>query len=227
MTEAGQRGSGAAGQNRLPRITALTPETRGTGVGAGAVRIEVDGERFASVSPEIVRAFGLQVGRELDQALRGRLEQEAHIEGAYRTALRSIERRSFARADLGRRLRRKGHAPDAVEAALVRMTEHGLLDDVAFAANYVETRSARGRGPLRLTRDLMAMGVERTVIDRAVATSLRELEGGGDVPLALATKRATQLQGLPRQVKRRRVLAYLARRGFSGREVSEMVGRLL
>ena len=44
---------------------------------------------------------------------------------------------------------------------------------------------------------------------------------------ALATKRAAQLRDLPRHVKRRRVLAYLARRGFSGREVSEMVGKLL
>jgi regulatory protein len=124
-------------------------------------------------------------------------------------------------------LLRKGHAQEAVEAALIRLAERGLLDDAAFAANYVETRSARGRGPLRLTRDLMVMGVERGIIDRAVATHLREFEGNGNVPLALAAKRVAQLRDLPRQVKRRRVLAYLARRGFSGREVSEMVGKLL
>jgi regulatory protein len=223
VIQAGQQGSGAARQERLSRITALVPEPRGL----GSVRIEVDGERFASVSPDVVRTHGLHVGRELDQALRGRLEVEADVEAAYRTALRSIERRSFARADLGRRLLRKGHAHEAVEAALARAAERGLLDDAAFAANYVETRSARGRGPLRLTRDLMAMGVDRGIIDRAVATHVRELEGNGDVPLALATKRASQLRELPRHVKRRRVLAYLARRGFSGREVSEMVGKLL
>jgi SOS response regulatory protein OraA/RecX len=73
----------------------------------------------------------------------------------------------------------------------------------------------------------MAMGVERGIIDRAVAAHLRDSEGNGDVPLALASKRAAQLRDLPRQVKRRRVLAYLARRGFSGREVSEMVGKLV
>jgi regulatory protein len=220
---AGRRGGGAAGQERLGRITALAPEPRGP----GSVRIEVNGERFASVSPDVVRAHGLHVGRELDEALRGRLEVEADVEAAYRTALRGIERRSFARADLGRRLLRKGHAQEAVEAALIRLAERGLLDDAAFAANYVETRSARGRGPLRLTRDLMVMGVERGIIDRAVATHLREFEGNGNVPLALAAKRVAQLRDLPRQVKRRRVLAYLARRGFSGREVSEMVGKLL
>jgi regulatory protein len=212
-----------AGRDRAARITALVPEPRGP----GSVRIEVDGERFASVAPEVVRTHGLQVGRELDQALRARLEVEADVEAAYRTALRSIERRSFARADLGRRLLRKGHAHEAVEAALARAAEHGLLDDAAFAANYVETRSARGRGPLRLSRDLMAMGVERNIIDRAVAAHVRESEGSSDVPLTLASKRAAQLRDLPRHVRRRRVLAYLARRGFSGREVSEMVGKLV
>jgi regulatory protein len=212
-----------AGQGRAARITALVPEPGGT----GSVRIEVDGERFASVSPDVVRTHGLHVGRNLDEALRARLEVEADVEAAYRTALRSIERRSFARADLGRRLLRKGHAPEAVEAALARAAEHGLLDDAAFAVNYVETRSTRGRGPLRLSRDLMAMGVDRGTVDRAVAAYFRESAGNGDVPLALASKRAAQLRDLPRHVKRRRVLAYLARRGFSGREVSEMVGKLV
>jgi regulatory protein len=212
-----------AGRRSAARITALVPEPRGP----GSVRIEVDGVRFASVSPDVVRVHGLQVGRQLDEALRARLEVEADVEAAYRTALRAIERRSFARADLGRRLLRKGHAPEAVEAALARAAEHGLLDDVAFAVNFVETRSVRGRGPLRLTRDLLAMGVERGIVDRAVAAHLRESQGNGDIPLALASKRAAQLRDLPRHVKRRRVLAYLARRGFSGREVSEMVARVV
>ena len=55
-----------AGRGRPARITALIPEPRGP----GSVRIEVDGERFASVAPEVVGTHGLQVGRELDQALR-------------------------------------------------------------------------------------------------------------------------------------------------------------
>ncbi len=70
------------------------------------------------------------------------------------------------------------------------------------------------------------MGIERRLIDRALSI---EWEAGRDhaVPLALATRRSSQLGDLPRPVKRRRLLAYLARRGFSGREVTEMVGRLI
>jgi regulatory protein len=203
-------------------ITAIGPDPRR----AGAVRIEVDRAPFASVSQDMIAAEGLAPGRELDDALRERISHEAEIEGAFRTVLRALERRSFARADLGRRLRRKGHAPEAVDAALERAAAIRLLDDAAFAVNYVETRSGRGRGPLRLTRDLLAMGVDRRLIDRALASHASEGADGG-LPLSLATKRAGQLGNLPREVKRRRVLAYLARRGFSGREITEMVGRVL
>jgi regulatory protein len=215
--------SGTEASGRSRRITALLPEPQGT----GSVRIEVDGERFGSVAPEVVSAEQLRTGRELDEALLARLAAHAEIEATYRTAVRAVERRSFARADLGRRLRRKGHAPQAVEAALERLVERGFLDDAAFAANYVETRAARGRGPLRLARDLGAMGVERGIIARALAAHAGSADVAGDVPRKLAAKRAAQLGDLPRHVRRRRVLAYLARRGFSGREVTDMVGKLL
>jgi len=210
-------------QGRPRRITALVPEPQG----AGSIRIEVDGARFGTLPPEVVREERLRVGSELDDALLAHLAGLAEVEATYRTALRAVERRSFARADLGRRLRRKGHAPEAIERALGRLAEHGFLDDVAFAASYIETRAARGRGPLRLARDLAAMGVERSVIDRALVAHAGSADTAGDIPRVLAGKRAAQLGDLPRQVRRRRVLAYLARRGFSGREVTEMVGKLL
>jgi regulatory protein len=204
-------------------ITAVAPDPRRP----GAVRLELDGARFGAVPRELVGAEGLTVGRVVDAELQQRLEVAADGEAAYRTVLRCLELRSHARRDLGRRLVRKGHPKQAVESALERATALGLLDDAAFAQDYVRTRAARGRGPLRLTRDLLAMGVERSLIDRALAVEWPEGSDGASVPLGLATKRAAQLGPLPRPTKRRRVLAYLARRGFSGREVTEMVERVV
>lgn len=204
-------------------ITAVDPDPRRP----GAVRLEIDGARFGAVPRELVGVEGLTVGRVVDAELHLRLGVAADTEAAYRTALRSLEFRSYARSDLGRRLLRKGHPKQAVEAALERASGLGLLDDAAYARGYVQTRAARGRGPSRLTRDLLAMGVQRSLIDRALAAEWPEGSDTSPVPLVLATTRAAQLGPLPRQTKRRRVLAYLARRGFSGREVSDMVERVL
>ena len=206
-----------------PRITALEHDPRRP----DTVRLELDGARFGVVPRELVSAEGLEVGRLIDADLLERLGAAADIEAAYRTALRCLELRSYARTDLGRRLQRKGHARWAVDVALERAAGLGLLDDEAYARNYVQTRSARGRGPLRLTRDLLAMGVQRSLIDHALAAEWPEGTDRSSVPLALATKRAAQLGTLSRQTRRRRVLAYLARRGFSGREVTEIVERVV
>ena len=207
----------------LPAITALAPDPRRP----GTLRVEVDGIRFGAVPQELARAAGLEVGRALDPELQERLTSAADAEAAFRTLLRALERRSFARADLGRRLIRKGHPRPAVESALECALALGLLDDAAFARNYAETRAARGRGPARLTRDLLAMGVERGHIDGALAAVWPEGSDRTGMPLALAAKRAAQLGELPRPVKRRRVLAYLARRGFAGRDITDLVAQVV
>jgi regulatory protein len=206
-----------------PVITALEPDPRRP----GTFRVEVDGARFGAVPQELARAAGLAVGRAVDAELHERLTAAADAEAAFRTLLRALERRAFARADLARRLIRKGQPRPAVEAALERAVGLGLLDDAEFARNYVQTRALRGRGPARLTRDLMAMGVERALIDGAIAAEWPEGSDSGGVRLALASKRAAQLGDLPRPVKRRRVLAYLARRGFAGREISDIVAKVV
>jgi regulatory protein len=204
-------------------VTALEPDPRRP----GTVRIDLDEQRFAAVPAELALAEGIRVGRVLEPALRARLGAAAEQESAYRTALRALERRGYARSDLARRLLRKGHARPAVEAALDQLAAIGMLDDGAFAEHYVATRAARGRGPVRLTRDLLAMGMERRIIDRALAAHRADAGDSPDVPLALAAKRAAQLGNLPRAAKRRRLLAYLARRGFSGSEVGAIVRQVV
>ena len=191
------------------------------------MRLELDGARFGSVPRDLVNTERLVVGMVVDTELHHRLASAADIEAAHRTALRCLELRSYARNDLARRLQRKGHPRHAVESALERVDALGLLNDEAYARNYVQTRAARGRGPSRLIRDLLAMGVQRAVIEGAVAAQWPEGSDTTSMPRTLATKRSAQLGALPRQTKRRRVLAYLARRGFSGREVSEIVETVL
>jgi regulatory protein len=187
------------------------------------VRLEIDGARFGAVDREVAGREALAVGKEVDSALLERLSAAADTEAAYRTLLRALQVRSYAKGDVSRRLQRKGHPRAAVTAAVERAADLGLLDDAEFARTYVETRAARGRGPSRLTRDLLSMGVERAQIEQALNAHWPEGSDRTGVPLALAQKRAAQLGSLPRQAKRRRVVAYLARRGFSGRDITELV----
>ncbi len=205
------------------RITAIEHDPRRP----GTVRLELDGSRFGVVPADLIVAEGLSPGQTITPEVHERLGAAADVEAAFRTGLRVLELRPYARADLGRRLQRKGHPRVAVDVALERLLTLGLLDDEAYARSYVQTRAARGRGPSRLIRDLLAMGVQRPIIDRAVAAEWPEGSDRTSMPQTLVSKRAAQLGALPRQTKRRRLLAYLARRGFSGWEVSAMVESVL
>ena len=122
---------------------------------------------------------------------------------------------------------RKGHGPGATAAALDRAVAAGLIDDITFAKEFASAKADRGRGPARLLRDLLSMGVARELAQPAVDSAWAERPDGDDPTRALATKRARQLGEIPRPAKRRRLLAFLARRGFQGNEVGRMVSEVL
>jgi regulatory protein len=207
----------------VPTLTALAPDPRQPGYRL----VEVDRGRFASLPIAALEPLSLQLGAALAPAVLDRLRELADVEAAQRAALRALARRAHARLDLQRRLVRKQHPPAAVDAALERLTARGLLDDGRFAEQYAALRATRGRGPARLLRDLLAQGVERRTAEQAVRRALEE-EGidPGLEARAVAVKRARQLAGLPVPVRKRRLLAFLMRRGYAGTEVKELVEEL-
>lgn len=188
----------------------------------GAVRIMIRGRAALIVPVEAVQREGLKVGSVISPAVGERLLRAVDEYAAYRTAIGLLGRRPYARKDLGRRLVTKGHPKPAVELALERAERLGYLDDERFARHYVQTRTARGRGPARLRRELSIQGVGSTIADRVLAEEVTPEASNGQL-LALARKRSDQLAGLPRPDRIRRVVAYLARRGFTGSEVVQLV----
>jgi len=186
--------------------------------------VEVDRGRFASLPAAALAGLDLVIGREINPLVLERLQELADIEAAHRAGLRALARRAHARHDLRRRLLQKQHPPHAVDEALARLEATGLLDDARFAIDYAAAKARRGRGPARLIGDLLAQGVERRVAENAVRTSLAaEGVDPAEAVRALAEKRARQLAGLPQPVRKRRLVAFLMRRGFSGAEVREVV----
>jgi regulatory protein len=124
-----------------------------------------------------------------------------------------------------RRLTRKGHSKPAAEAAVQGLLSAGLLNDQQFAQHYAQTRSRRQRfGPRRLMADLRRMGIP----EKDASTAVRDaLEADGVDPRAVlreaAAKKVRSLGGLDPETARRRLRAYLLRRGFAGNEVASVV----
>jgi regulatory protein len=170
----------------------------------------------------------LTLGVELSPDALAHLQALADVEAAYRAAERALARRPFARGDLHRRLMQKQHPHQAVAAALARLADQGLLDDRRFAEHYASVQGARGRGPVRLLRDLGRQGVDRQTAEWAVRrVSAREGLGGVEGARRVAERRAAQLGDLAPDLARRRLLAYLARRGYRGADVRSLIEQLI
>ena len=207
----------------MPTLTALAPDPRQPEYRL----VELDRGRFASLPAAALDGLALTVGNELPGSVLARLQQLADVEASYRAGLRALATRARARFDLRRRLIQKQHPPPAVDAALARLAAQGLVDDRRFALEYAGRRAASGRGPARVIADLLAQGVERGLAEAAVSEALAQ-EGVDPARAvrAVAARRAAQLAGLAVPAKKRRLLAYLARRGYRGAEVRELVDGL-
>lgn len=205
------------------RITGLEPDP----ARPDSVRVLVDGRPFCTVHQEAVERSGLAVGAEWDETRIQSAGRAADEEGAWRTLLKALERRSFSIGEIRRRLRQKGHPPEAVDYAVRRAEGLRLLDDAAFALQFVQSRASRGRGPARLRQDLRQLAVPDHLIDAALRAQWPEPDSALDLAATLAARRSRQLGAIPRDAKRRRLLGYLARRGFSGSRVAELVRRVL
>jgi regulatory protein len=207
----------------VPTLTAFAPDPRQPGYRL----LEVDRGRFASLPEEALAGLPLESGRGIEPPVLAWLQELADLEAAYRAALRVETRRSHARNDLRRRLIQKQHPPAAVDGALTRLLAQGVLDDARFARAYAATRLRRGRGPARVLTDLLIQGVERRVAEAAVAQAM--VDEGVDPEQevrALAERRVRQLADVPRLVRKRRLTAYLLRRGWSGGTVRALVEEL-
>lgn len=203
----------------MARITGLAPDPRRPGV----VRVLVDGHPFCAVPADAAVTAGLEVGAPWSgelAAVTGRFADEAAV---WQSLLAALARRAFSVEELRRRLTRKGHHPEVVAKAIARAQGERLLDDAAFAEQYVASRAARGRGPARLRRDLQALGVAARHIDAALERQWPDGTEPLDLARQLASRRARQLAGVPLEARRRRVLAYLGRRGFTGAAVAQIV----
>ncbi len=189
----------------------------------------MDGTLFCVVPAGTVGELCLEVdSRATPEQLR-RLEAAASRSAALEQALRLLGYRARSRVELERRLRRSGHPPGAIDAALARCGELGYLDDQAFALFFARDRlNLRPCGRRLLMTELRRKGVAEDAAASAIEEAFAEADlGEAELAHQLAQKRLRSIAGLARPVARRRLTAYLARRGFPPAIIREAVHHAL
>lgn len=134
-------------------------------------------------------------------------------------ALLLLDSRSRSRQELRDRLVKAEFEPELVDEVLDSFQRNGLVDDLAFAREWVRQRfERRGKSAAMLDVELQRKGVGDA--DRAEALSVIEREDEREVARGLAVKKARQVKRVPedrqqRDKELRRIVGVLARRGFN------------
>lgn len=195
------------------KITAIAAQAQDS----QRVNLFIDGQFAIGISLATLAREGLFVGQELDEAAWARLEASAQVERAMLAAMRLIDTRPRASAEVRQRLRRKEYPPEAVDQAIERLAELGLLDDDAFSRYWVENRqSFRPRGALALRDELRRKGVARDTIDAALAETAANPEAEHARAEQVARAALRRYADSPDRASfQRRLGGLLQRRGFS------------
>jgi regulatory protein len=197
----------------------------------GRFELLVEGKSFATLSLDALERLQLAVGRSV-AGLEERIAAEAAQLKVYDRALNMLAFRARSSAELARALVRKGEEKEHVDRAVARLQEQGLLDDGAFAQSFTRAKVlGANQSRRRVQQELARKGVARDVSDAAIETVFEE-EGVDQRELVeqAARKKLRSLTKLEPAVRRRRLYAFLARRGYDGediRKAMEAVGEEL
>jgi regulatory protein len=130
--------------------------------------------------------------------------------------LRLLTERARTRQELAQALARKGVPADAAAAALDRFDEVGLIDDAAFAGQWVRSRHAhRGLGRRAIAVELRRKGVADDVAGEAIAEIDAETEAQRARELVDRKLRSLPVDTAERRAAAgRRLVGMLARKGY-------------
>lgn len=197
-------------------ITGISPVPRHP----GRFEILAGGKSIATVSLESIERLQLAVGQSVE-GMEEQLAAETARLKVYDRALNMLAFRARASAELARALVRKGELKEHVDQAITRLQEQGLLDDARFAESFTRSRVLGAKqSRRRVQQDLSRKGVSRDVSDTAIATVFEE--EGVDQRSVVEDAARKKLRGLARldpATRRRRLYAFLARRGYDGDDI--------
>ena len=147
---------------------------------------------------------------------------------AYNYALNLLSARPYATRALHRKLIQKEYTAADADDAIRRLVSAGLLDDEKYAEQYARSKIlGTGASKRRLTQELYRKGIRGDVATNAIANVIADEEiDTAAVIDRVARKKLAQLGDLQPLVLRRRLFAFLARRGYDVDEIKRIVSLL-
>jgi regulatory protein len=146
-------------------------------------------------------------------------DTDESLERALQLGYAYLNRRDRTVSEVSLHLERKGAGPEQVAAVIQELTYQGLLDDARFAALFVaDKRELEQWGSERIRRGLLSRGLERELVEAALAGANNDLDSEPSEPTELDRALAVLRRRFPSppedRRERERALGVLLRKGY-------------
>jgi regulatory protein len=139
---------------------------------------------------------------------------------AYLDALRLLARRELSVKELRDRLADREHPSDEIDRAVEHLVETQALDDSRVARAHARSAAnVKGRGRLRVMRELTAMGIAKGTASEALADVFADVDERALIAKALQKKMRGRTR-IANVAERARLYQYLMRQGFTPAGIS-------
>lgn len=204
------------------KITAISVQARDK----DRVNVSVDGKYRLSLDILQLSDLGIKIGNEYTEEEMKLLEDESQFGKLYGRALEYALMRPRSQREvkdyLYRKTRdtrtklgtiKKGASVQLTDRVFERLVQKSYVDDEKFATFWIENRNQRkGTSMRKLSAELSAKGIDRTIIERLLSETDRD--DITELHKIIAKKRS-------RYDDEQKLMAYLARQGFSYDDIKE------
>ena len=212
--------------DRMAPVTYLFGSPQQEAVTQGVVPSPSEGpESFDASSSSAADSSSGVAFRDESKAESPKPEKRGQFEPINNVSMYALARRGMSALEMADYLTGRDFDENEVELECQRLLGVGLLDDFLLAETLVRAmRERKGLGKSSITAELRRRKIDASAIEHA-------LDDLGDDELeravAIAEKRAPQLRSLDSATAKRRLGAFLMRKGYSGSVVSTAVARAL
>jgi regulatory protein len=123
------------------------------------------------------------------------------------------------------RLKKKKFNAQTIKETLSFLKDKDFINDALFAKSWIDSRLKKPLGLKRIRQELRIKGIDQKILDRQLE-EVKKNYAEADIIAKLAQQRLKRLKGVEPQKAKRRIFAYLLRRGFSADAVMDTINQL-
>lgn len=132
---------------------------------------------------------------------------------ALNKAVTMLAQRAHASGEIRQKLKRSMYLEDTIDMVLYKLEKERLLNDEAFAGEYAASCVRRQMGKSRIRMELLHKGLDRQLVEDVLAEL--PAQEGNEAAVRLAQKLLRRHNGEDARKEMQKVLAAMARRGYS------------